>query len=73
MFTKSFWKQALERAIKTAAQAASALLVGDGIGVLDVDWGNVASVAALAAVASVVSSLVTAGFGEPDSPSAVKL
>ena len=72
MFTKTFWTQAAERAVKTFAQAALALLTGDGLGLLDVNWGAVASVGGLAAVASVLSSIVTSGVGEKDSPSAVK-
>jgi hypothetical protein len=73
MFTKTFWKQALERAIKTAAQAAIALLTVNGTGVLDVDWAALASISGLAAIASVLTSLVTAGVGEKDSPSAVSI
>lgn len=73
MFTKTFWKQALERAIKTAAQAAAALLTANGTGLLDVDWGTVASVSGLAALASVLTSIVTSGVGQPDSPSAVTI
>jgi hypothetical protein len=65
--------QALERAIKTAAQAASALLVGEGVGLLDINWGVVGSIAGLAALASVLSSIVTSGVGQPNSPSAVKV
>lgn len=73
MWTGTFWKQALERALKTFAQAALALLAGDGIGVLDVNWGTVASVGALAAVASILTSIVSAPAGEPDSPSLVDI
>lgn len=72
MLTKSFWAQALERAIKTAAQAALALLTANQTGLLDVDWTAVASVAGLAAVASVLTSLVSFG-GQPDSPSLVEI
>ncbi len=72
MWTKTFWKQALERALKTFAQAALALLAGDGIGVLDVNWGDVASVGALAALASVLTSVGTAGVGEPNDPSLIR-
>ncbi|WP_329013270.1 holin [Micromonospora rifamycinica] len=73
MWTSQFWKQTLERAIKTFAQGSLALLAGDGLGVLDVDWGDVASVGALAAIASVLTSLVSVPAGEPDSPSLVQI
>lgn len=73
MFTKSFWKQALERAIKTAAQAAAALLTANGTGLLDVNWSVIGSVAGLAALASILTSIVTSGVGEKDSPSAVAI
>lgn len=72
MFTSNFWKQAAERAIKTFVQAALALLGGDGLGVLDIAWPNVASVGALAALISVLTSVATAGVGEPDDPSAIR-
>lgn len=73
MWTRTFWKQALERCIKTAAQAAAALLTANGTGLTDVNWGTVASVAGLAALASLLTSLVTSGVGEKDSPSAVSI
>ena len=72
MWTKNFWKQAAERSVKTFAQGVLALLTGDGLGVLNVNWGDVVSVAALAALASVLTSIVTSGFGEPNDPSAVR-
>lgn len=72
MWTRNFWKQAAERAVKTFAQAALVLLTGDGMGVLDVNWGDVGSVGALAAIASVLTSIVTSTVGEPNDPSAVR-
>ena len=71
MLTATFWKAAAERAIKTAAQVAASALTADGLGLLDVDWAAIGSVAGLAALASVLTSIVTAGVGEPNSPSAV--
>lgn len=72
MWTTSFWRNAGERALKTFAQAELALLTGDGLGIVDVDWGNALSVAALAALASVLTSIVSAPFGPAGSPSVVE-
>lgn len=71
MFTTSFWKQVAERAVKTFAQGAGALLVGEGLGLLTVDWATVGSVAGLAAVASVLTSIASAPFGDELDPSLV--
>lgn len=69
MFTLAFWKAAAERGIKTLAQSAAALLVGDGLGLLTVDWVSVGSVAGLAAVISVLMSVGTGAITD-GSPSA---
>lgn len=53
----------VERAVKTAAQSAVALLTAGATGVLDVDWGQTGSVAGLAAVVSILTSLASGGFG----------
>ena len=67
MFTITFWKDAAERAIRTAAQALLALWATDVAGVLEVDWVQAGSVAALAAVTSVLMSIVATGVGDKDS------
>lgn len=61
MNTGAFWKATAERAVRTFAQSSLALMAGDGIGILDVDWGEVASVSGLAAVAAVLTAIVTSG------------
>jgi hypothetical protein len=67
LVTGSFWMQAAERAVKTFAQAAIALLTGEGLGLLTVDWTNVASIAGLAAVVSVLTSVASGPFtGSPN-------
>jgi hypothetical protein len=67
MFTIKFWKDAAERAIRTAAQALLALWATDVTGVLAVDWVQAGSVAALAAVTSVLMSIIATGVGDKDS------
>ena len=58
---KTEWKLWLKaagmRAIKTFAQTAVGMLTGDMVGVLDVDWVAVASVAAVAAITSLLTSV----------------
>lgn len=64
----AFWVATGERAVKTVAQAGAALLTGDGIGLLDVDWAQIGSVAGLAGVVSVLTSIASARIGS-DGPS----
>lgn len=45
------------RAIKTFAQTMAGMLTGDMIGIMDVDWAAVASVAAVAALYSLLTSI----------------
>ena len=73
MWTKLFWKDAVERAIKTAAQAAVALMTSGATGILDVDWMNILSVSALAFVTSVLTSLIGSTTGDKGTASFVKL
>lgn len=61
----TFFKAALVRAVKTAAQTAVALLGSGAIGLLDVDWLSVASASALAGIVSILTSIST-GLPEVD-------
>ena len=72
MFTLEFWKDALERAIRTAAQALVASWATGITGVLDVNWIQAASVAGLAALTSVLMSLAATGRGNSDTASMLK-
>lgn len=71
-YGRNFWRQAAERAVKTAAQAIGLVLVGDGVNVLTLDWRVVVGSALTGFVLSVVTSVATAPVGEPDDPSAVR-
>jgi len=72
MFSKLFAKTAAERAIRTAAQALLALWATDISGVLEVDWVQAASVAALAALTSILMSIVATGVADKGTASFVK-
>lgn len=72
MFTKSFWKQVAERALKSAGQAVLGLWVGaEAFNVWDADWKRAGGVALGAAALSVVTSLASSAFGSASSPSVV--
>lgn len=61
----SYWlRAATVRALKTAAQAAIGVIGTGAVGILDVSWANVLSVAAMAAVVSYLTSI--AGLPEVD-------
>lgn len=63
MRTKEFWLAAFERAVKTFAQTAVALVGVELVSVVDLDWGQVAGVSATAAVLSLLTSVGSAGVG----------
>lgn len=61
---KNFLRDLAERAIKTFAQSMVALLTAGATGILEVDWINTLSVALLATVISVFTSLASLSVGE---------
>jgi hypothetical protein len=71
MFTIEFVARATERAVKTAAQTAVSLLGANAVDVLVVDWAQIASVSAGAAVVSVLTSLAGTRVGDCTDPSLV--
>ena len=56
-FTKEWLSMAAERAIKTVAQTALAAIGTTAVGLLSVDWTQVASLAGLAGVMSILTSV----------------
>jgi len=55
---KDYVDYAGERALKTVAQVAIATIGVNAVGLLDVDWAQVASVSALAGVMSLLTSVL---------------
>ena len=64
--TKQWWRAAGIRAIKTAAQTAVALIGTGAVGFTDLDWARIASVAGVAAVLSLLTSVAGLPEVEPE-------
>lgn len=73
MWTRKFWKDAAERAVKSAAQAVVLVFTGDQVfDAWHADWAGVGGVVLGAVVLSVLSSLVSSRMGgDSSSASAV--
>jgi hypothetical protein len=72
MFTKTFWTQTIERAIKSAVQMALLMTAGaEGFELFTLDPTRLALGALGAAVLSILTSIGSAPFGNPASPSLV--
>jgi len=71
LYDLNFWKAAFERAVKTFVQTLIAVFGTDQIGLLDMDWVQGLSLAASAAVLSILSSLGSANLGSKAGPSLV--
>ncbi len=61
LMTAAFWIATGERAVKTFAQSAVALLTGGYTGLLDVDFKALLSIAGLATLVSVLTSIASVG------------
>jgi hypothetical protein len=77
MFTKEFIKDPAERAVVTFAETALALVIAVAAsphnGLTDVPWVTVLNVSALAALISVLKSVVASRLHDPKSASLVDL
>lgn len=71
LFDKEFWVDALERAIRTACQTALSAGIVGGVGLFEVDWLNACSVALVAAIASVLTSVASSGRTDSISPASL--
>lgn len=70
--TKAFWADAVERAVRTIAQAALALLTTNGTTLTNLDWVALLSAAGLAGLISLLTSIVASGTGTKNNASFVK-
>lgn len=71
MWTKAFWTDAAERALKTFAQAFACVFVSDNTGLVHCDFAAGLSVAGMAMLLSLVTSIGSSLIGPRDSASLV--
>lgn len=71
IFSKKFWIESTERAIKTFAQFILSLQSGDALNIINVDWPQTLGVAAGGVLFSYATSIVSAGINKKGNPSLV--
>ena|ERR1700741_3598667 len=71
IWTRMFWKDAIERAVKTTAQVAVTMLAAAQTNLLDVDWESGFAAAGIAAGLSLATSLASVGSGSAGTASLV--
>ena len=72
IWVSASWKDAAERAAKTAAQSAVIALGGDAFNVWAVDWAGVSGVSLGGAVLSLLTSVASAGIANRGTASLTK-
>ncbi|GLZ31587.1 hypothetical protein Lesp02_37750 [Lentzea sp. NBRC 105346] len=69
MTSKEFWRDTAERAIRTFLQTFAAMFSAGGLGLLDAPWVTALSTAGMAALLSVINSVLASPFGRENSAS----
>ncbi|MGW6502983.1 holin [Nonomuraea angiospora] len=65
LLTGQFWGDAIERMVRASASSALATIGTGTIGILDIAWPAVGSIAAGAAAVSLLMSIVAGTTGDP--------
>lgn len=71
MFTKAFWLEATERAIKTLAQFFVTLTAGTAFDVFSADWQTIIGLSLGGMVLSYATSILSVKVGKTGTPSLV--
>lgn len=74
LFSRSFWLETLDRAIKSGAQGVVlGLSLGEGLNLFDVDWMLALGFAGGAAFLSILTSIMSAGLGTRGNASIISI
>lgn len=69
MWSVKFWKDIIERVVATFCEALAGMLTVDGLGIIEVEWHECLSVAALIALASLLKGVGASYVGDRTSAS----
>lgn len=69
LFTATFWLDAFERCIKTAAQTVIGLIGTNATTAVSLDWQQIGVATAFTTGLSILTSIVSSGIGEPGTAS----
>ena len=72
LWEASFWKDAGERALKSAAQAAVLALGGDALNAWSIDWQTISGLGLGGAALSLLTSVASAGVANRGTASLTK-
>lgn len=73
MFTRSFWKDTVERVVSSAAGGVLTALGMDWVDVLNADWEILVGAGVGTGLVSLLKALVASKVNDPDSASLVDL
>lgn len=73
IYTRAFWRDASERAYKSAAQAAILAIGGGAVNVLTLDWATVAGASGGGLLLSLLTSIASAGITQRDTASLTRV
>ena len=71
LFSRAFLVATLERAVRSFAASLASLLTASGAGIVAVDWSQKISIAAMAALVTVLFAVGGGTFGKGEGPSFV--
>ena len=69
MWSAKFWRDAVERTVRTMAQTLLALLGNQAVNVVALDWGQMLSITVGAGIVAVLTAIVATGVGDHESAS----
>ena len=73
MLTWRFWRETIERAVKTSAQfVIGAGILGEGVDLFTLDFAAIGGFALTGALLSLLTSIGTMRIGASNSPSAIE-